>query len=292
MTETEGDAPYSFDFAPPPPDIAQYVNSLYTLRYHRPIDELLPAYSAQLMVSAGPGGMADFGNGLVESYRYASMLGPLTGAHRIVMKEPITIYGASISVYGWAAMTGLPALESSNRHIDAVTGLGKSAGEAALALGKRADTLTDAEALAQLADVIRMRANPLREGHAELINTTYRWLRGEFNPHLDDLYASLPYGKRQVQRLVKQFFGLSPSRLNRQYRALRAAIILSDPNVSDTARDQVYAAFYDQAHLIRELKQFTGRTPRVLAPGRVSLASTTLKAEHVRRQIERDEAAE
>ena len=292
MADDTGSVPYSFEFVPPPPDLAQYVNALYKLTYHDAIDEVLPAYSAQLLVSAGPAGMADFGNGLVESYRYASMLGPLTTAHRVTMDEPTAIYGASISVYGWAALTGLPALESSNRHIDAVSGLGAEAGQAALALGRKSSRLSDTEVFDQLADIVRSRAEPLPRGHGQLIDATFRWLTSDFNPLIDDLYASLPYSERQVQRLVKQFFGLPPTRLKRQYRALRAAVILSDPNVSDSARDMVYAAFYDQAHLIREVKQFTGRTPRLLEPGRVTLASTTLKAEHSGSGAAMNEAAE
>lgn len=272
--------PYSFDFFPPPQDLAQYVQALYRLTYNEPVDEVLPAYSAQIIVSSGPGGFADFGDGLVASFPNASMLGPMTNAHRVVMPQPTTIYGASISIYGWAAITRLPALESSNRHIDAVTGLGAEAGEALQALGRRAEKLDDAEVLEQLADIIRTRAEPLPRRHGDLIDSTYRWLTGDFNPHLDELYSVLPYGERQIQRLVKRFFGLAPARLKRQFRAMRAAVILSDPNVSAGARDKVYSAFYDQAHLIRELKQFTGRTPQFLEPGRVTLATTTLKAEH------------
>lgn len=292
MRDEDAHAPYSFDFVAPPPDLSRHVNSLYKLTYHRAVDEVLPAYSAQLMVSAGPGGMADFGEGLVKSYRYASMLGPLTNAHRIVMGEPTTIYGVSISVYGWAAVTGLPALKSSNRHITAHDGLGEAAGEAALALGKLCGQISDAEVFNRLSEIIRMRADTLPDGHGDLIDTTFGWLQSNFNPRLDDLLSALPYSERQVQRLVKQFFGLPPARLKRQYRALRAAVILSDPNVSEGARDKVYAAFYDQAHMIREIKQFTGRTPRLLEPGRVTLASTTLKAEHGNRGPDTQQAAE
>lgn len=288
----EGRPPFSFDFIPPPPDLARYVNSLYKLTYHRAIDDVLPAYSAQLMVSSGPGGFADFGKGLTESYRNCSLLGPMTSAHRVVMPQPTEIYGVSISIYGWAAMTGLPALASSNCHVDAVTGLGQEAGEAALALGRNSAELSDGEVFAALTDIIRSRATPLNEGHGKVIETTHQWLLSDLSPSIDDLYAQLPYSQRQAQRLVRQFFGLPPARLKRQYRALRAAIILSDPNVTEAARDKVFAAFYDQAHLIRELRQFTGSTPRWLEPGRVTLASTTMKAEHRGGPDELDEAAE
>lgn len=280
MKKDERKAPYSFEFVPPPPELSQHILSLYKLTYHEPADEILPAYSAQLMVSSGAGGSADFGNGLVRSHRYASLLGPMTDAHRIVMPQPLVIYGASISTYGWAAITGLPALESSNRHIDAVSALGEEPGKAALALGMRAAELSDQEVYDGLIDVVRPLARPLPEGHRKLIEATQSWLQSRLNPDVEELYGLLPYSERQVQRLVNRFFGRPPAGLKRQYRAMRAAILLSDPLVPRHMRDKVYSAFYDQAHMIREIKQFTGRTPRWLEPGRVTFASTTLKAEH------------
>ena len=65
---------------------------------------------------------------------------------------------------------------------------------------------------------------------------------------------------------MAQFFGQSPVRLVRRYRAVRAATLLSLPELSEEMEADIREAFYDQAHLIKEIRFFTGRTPKRLLP--------------------------
>ncbi|MDB5690154.1 MAG: putative AraC family transcriptional regulator, partial [Sphingomonas bacterium] len=64
---------------------------------------------------------------------------------------------------------------------------------------------------------------------------------------------------RQLARLANRIYGAPPKLLARKYRALRAAHLLCDSGDDgfSAARD----AFYDQSHLIREVRRFTGLTP-------------------------------
>ena len=50
----------------------------------------------------------------------------------------------------------------------------------------------------------------------------------------------------------------------RKYRALRAASVLVDANCTPDLRAKVESLFYDQPHMIREIRQFAGRTPGAL----------------------------
>ena len=52
----------------------------------------------------------------------------------------------------------------------------------------------------------------------------------------------------------------------RRYRAVRAATLLSMPQLPDEIEAEIREAFYDQAHLIKEIRFFTGRTPKRLQP--------------------------
>ena len=56
----------------------------------------------------------------------------------------------------------------------------------------------------------------------------------------------------------------SPKQLMRKYRALRAATVLCDPEAPPGLRTKVESLFYDQPHMIREIRHFTGRTPGAL----------------------------
>ncbi|TAD84062.1 MAG: AraC family transcriptional regulator, partial [Sphingomonadales bacterium] len=69
---------------------------------------------------------------------------------------------------------------------------------------------------------------------------------------------------RQVQRICRRFFGVAPAQVLKRFRALRAAILLSQPGMSQSVYDQLMATFFDQAHLIRDIRRYTGRTPTQL----------------------------
>ncbi len=85
------------------------------------------------------------------------------------------------------------------------------------------------------------------------------WLMANWSPDIDDLVANTGLSARQLERLCKQCFGMPPKMLARKYRALRAARALSDPN--GESQDAMISAFYDQSHMIREVKYFAGETP-------------------------------
>ena len=65
---------------------------------------------------------------------------------------------------------------------------------------------------------------------------------------------------RQLERLTKRYYGLPPKTLARKYRALRAASALA--RGEDLTDCDIANSFYDQSHLIREVKRFAGLTPQ------------------------------
>ena len=82
---------------------------------------------------------------------------------------------------------------------------------------------------------------------------------------LDDLARAAGVGPRTLQRLFLRYAGVSPAWVLRRYRLLEAAeAVRSGERVvwTDVAADLGYA---DQAHLIRDFRAATGRTPAAYA---------------------------
>ncbi|MFM7378427.1 MAG: helix-turn-helix domain-containing protein [Erythrobacter sp.] len=102
------------------------------------------------------------------------------------------------------------------------------------------------------------RVNPR---HLDLIAATGQWLAAAFNPDVSALAGTAGYSARQVQRLVERYFGLPPRALARKYRALRAATLLSAPQLSLEEEAEISEAFFDHSHMIRDIAHFVGRTP-------------------------------
>jgi AraC-like DNA-binding protein len=112
-----------------------------------------------------------------------------------------------------------------------------------------------------LARVIAAAPHPLREHHAVVVEAILRWLASGFDPAVSELYASVNVSPRQLQRICRRFFGVAPAQVLKRFRALRAAMLLSQPGIGEEVHDRLMATFFDQAHLIRDIRRYTGRTP-------------------------------
>ncbi len=260
---------YQFQFVAAPPDLSPYLNSLYiwSTREDR-LTDWLPAYSGQMVAFVEGEGRMQFAPGVEHHTSDAFFLAPLLEARSFTVTGPARCLGVSLNFRGWAALTGLAVNEWHDRMFDPEDAIGPDLAHrfAALAPAWRAGAINDEAMLAAMARIVREGLSQLPEQHIKIIDCTLEWLSSSFKPELGDLYRVLPYSERQVQRLVARFFGQSPIRLIRRYRAVRAATLLSLPMLSEELEVEIREAFYDQAHLIKEIRAFTGRTPRRLLP--------------------------
>jgi AraC-like DNA-binding protein len=273
---------HQFRFVAAPPDLATYLNSFYILETSvERFEDVLPAYSGQLLLVPQGGGWMQFEDGSRDDGEDVYFQAPLSKAYPFVITGPARMIGASLTFHGWAALTGIAVNECGDRFLPGEAGLGKELAARAQALVEdlRAGTTDEDTAIGRLADILREGITPLKPEHRQVLTATYDWLSSSFNPPIGELVDALPYAERQLQRLILRFFGLPPSRLKRRYRAVRAASILAMPELSDALRDELREAFYDQAHMIREIRHFTGRTPRAISASARSIVGETLGEE-------------
>lgn len=263
--EEQGGLPFSFEFVEAPADLRPYCNSLYIFRASEAgYEDWLPAYSGQLAVV--PSGYADmtFDKGVVGRTSEVTLMGPLVKARPFKIYGPMLMLGVSLNFRGWAAFTGLPVNENHDAFLDPATAMSPDllARLAALPDALRSGEIDERGALDAMAAVVRDGLSELSVRHVQVIDTTLEWLSSSFKPEIEVLQDKLPYSERQVQRLVTRFFGQPPVRLIRRYRAVRAATLLSLPELPLEIEAEIRDAFYDQAHMIKEIRAFTGKTPR------------------------------
>lgn len=186
------------------------------------------------------------------------------------MTGPWHAIGASLSPLGWAALTRASARQHYDRLMPASELMGEPITDFATDLIRRynACIIDGEEACRELAAWIGERLHPIHSAHEVVIEETIGWLGSSLNPDVDDLFAKLHYSRRQGERLVEQYFGLTPAALARKFRAVRASALLSQRGLSDEAEAEIAAAFSDQSHMIREIRRFCGYTPsRLGGPG-------------------------
>lgn len=273
------------DYIEPQPAIAAYVTTLYHFRCDEPvIRDIQPASIGHLCLFPHGTGEMHFAEGHRDPNHPIGLLTPLSRAAPILINGPFHAFGAALTPVGWAALTGLHAGQHRDRLLPAGSVLDPEIDEIGERLlgAYRSGTMTGRQCAQAIGDFIERQVRPINPRHLELIATVSRWLGASFNPEVSELEGVAGYSARQVQRLVERYFGLTPRALGRKYRALRAAALLSAPQLPIAAEAEIAEAFFDQSHMIREIAHFVGRTPARLTDQSTPFLAEMIDARNLR----------
>lgn len=249
---------------PPPADAAGLVNAFYVIETgSAPIEEPVPAYAAQLTVMVRGQIRFTYADGTSGASDGIFINAPQMRASRAVLEGPALQIGASLTHVAWQRLANLPADAVHDQLIPAERVLAPDqiaaleAAAAACAEGR----ITPEDVCTALTGVIAAGPHVQRADQVAVVEAILRWLGSGFDPDLADLYAAVSVSPRQTQRICRRFFGVAPAQVAKRFRALRAAMLLAQPGLPDTLLDALMATYFDQAHLIRDIRRYTGRTP-------------------------------
>lgn len=257
----DGGQPFEVRYFLPDPDLAEKVSSFYAAYINMPrFDEYERADRPQFRIMPQPDGEYIFADGHRFATTRATIIGPTSGPVRAVCAGPTVVYGFGMLPAGWAALMGDDGEKLTDRAVDAAEMFGSWIDDAI-------DALVGAGPVEQKMVVANniVREIMKQDDTAPLwfIRTVDQWLTGSASPQVADLVAQTGMSIRSVERMTKYYYGLPPRMLARKYRALRAASALARGEDIESALHG--EAFYDQSHLIREVKRFAGATPGRLA---------------------------
>ena len=251
----------SLRYALPALDLRSFFSTYYLFRADLPkVFDTTRADLPQMRFMLNGSGFYTFGNGQRSDCPEAMITGPTRAATQFMADGPLLVFGVGLLPAGWAALVGTSAAEMSDTVEPAENVLGCVAGQ-------MLDWLRSARSLETMCarmDIIlrllvdRPREQPLRW----FTQIADAWLMGEASPRIDDLMREARLSARQLERLANRLYGAPPKLLARKYRTLRIASRVVTQE--DSWQDLVGDAFYDQSHLIRDFKRFTGQTPRQL----------------------------
>lgn len=251
-------ADIELDYAVPSADLSDYITLFYRFEADVPVfEDTERADHAQLRFGLAPGrAVYSFVDGVVQSPANLHLVGPTSGAFQVRAEGPVRLFGAGITAAGWAALIGNDASSMLNRTVDVATVFGSAMRDAAAALRLAGTT---AEMVAIVEPLIRKLVAEREQGAVDFMHQVDAWLAASPSPEIETLVAAAGVTRRQVERRCNALYGAPPKVLARKYRALRAAVALASD--SETIDELMARGFYDQSHLIREIKQFTGLTP-------------------------------
>lgn len=185
--------------------------------------------------------------------------GPTTGKTSYHILSDIRMVGGGLLPCGWHAMIRRSAADYLNKVIAIDEQFAKPLHDLVAQIGDAQDFDTMVRLLDAGARELNQYVDPEVRKFVHIVDN---WLISSIAPEVCTLYDAISLSRRQVERLVKHLYGVPPKMLARKYRALRTARLLHARNA--TAEEYAHA-FYDQSHMIREIKQFTGLTPKEIS---------------------------
>ncbi|MFM9852399.1 MAG: DUF6597 domain-containing transcriptional factor [Sphingomonadaceae bacterium] len=240
--------------------LSPYVAAYFRLRFDYPrIEDIERADVGYLRITMAGTGYYDFGPGERFHDCPATILGVSTKAARYALEGPLHSFGCVLRPAFWGGIVDCDAQDFTNQVVDAVGLLGAEVAALPQALASQSDV----GAMAALLDAFLIpRIKPLPADQTAVIALISDWLSVDPTPPLEALYAACAVSPRQVMRYANRFFGASPKMLARKLRALRTASRIL--GTKGQVPDDLVAPYSDRAHMSREVKHFTGVTPRGL----------------------------
>lgn len=269
----------------PPAALAPFVTQIYFFRCEEKlVRDFQPAALGHLVFLLKGKGTLRFQDGHADVVSKASVFGPGMAAAEFVFDGPLHDLGFALSPLGFVALTGKPANLYADRAVDASELFGPDIDDLvdSFIAGHAASTMRVSQMIDAVTKFLLGRLRPVPQAHVVMVRTVINWLSSDFVPDVDQLYAQLEMSRSTAARLITKYFGSAPKALMRKYRALRAATMMIDPNTSEELRLKVESVFYDQPHMIREIRQFAGRTPGALDSNNARLMRMWLSKENYR----------
>lgn len=263
----------NLQYEAPRETLLPFVSSFYYFDYNGPPKkELERADRAQFRILLRGSGRYHFIDGTDCPTYPVTLVGPTTAPMQTSSDGPTTVFGWGMTPAGWSALMGKAAGDWVDKAFDAADIFGDS-------LDTLRRNLLDApDVQSQFAIGQAAAAEIFATSDTapfEFTSIVDRWLLDDVDHDLEALVTATGMSVRHLERMTKRYYGMPPKKLARKYRAVRAAHKLA---VGDSLDDtELGLSFYDQSHLIREIKQFTGLTPGELKAGSSELTAATIR---------------
>jgi AraC-like DNA-binding protein len=247
--------------------LAPYVARHYVFSVDAPdafelTDHLLAETAFVRLLLQGDWG-AELTPGACPNVGQAVFFGPNSRPMRVRVRGGFRVVGIAFCPAGWRALSDVGV----DRFVDAMVPLAEVAGTRAdeLLADVGAITQDDKAGDTQVVAAIERHVSAWLEARGWLppepaMQAFEQVARNRSTALVADICRSLGVSQRQLERMCRTCFGLSPKAVLRRSRFLDMAAAVR--GLSQAGEEELAALrFYDQSHLIREFRRFSGMTP-------------------------------
>ena len=249
----------------PLPSLSKYVECFWLLegansRATAPPERLLPDGCVELILNFGAQFQEHKETGLGELQPPRIVVGQMTHPVLVSSTGPVFLIGVRFLPGGSHPFFHIPPDELTNQIVslsDIATALDREFSESVV------DIPQPGAKISIIQSILIKRLNARPDKGLSLQPAISRIVRSAGQTSIDTLSNDLGITGRQLERRFLNEVGLGPKLLCRIFRFQQVfrAVERSDSNWAAIAAD---CGYYDQAHLIRDFRQFAGQTPAVL----------------------------
>jgi AraC-like DNA-binding protein len=188
--------------------------------------------------------------------------------HHVIVESEGEQHGVEIRLtpIGTHLLLGLPLHELADRVVAIEDVLGRAGAELPERL---VEAPTWPARFAILDRLLVERLEAARDPAAGVEHTWWRLVSTSGAARVDALAGEVGWSRRHLFARFREHTGLPPKTFARILRFQRAAKLLADPHGPSLCQIALDCGYYDQAHLNRDFREFSGRTPLELMAARL-----------------------
>jgi AraC-like DNA-binding protein len=247
---------------PPLADFVAYMWALRDLAVHSQ-ERIVPSGTLELVVNLNEDALRIYDPRFAAWRRYSGAV--VSGSYRrhfeIDTRDHASIVGVHFKPGGALPFLGMPPGELADRHVD----LEMLWGHSALALRERLCTAaTSADRFAVLEHALKSHLPSVRPGHPAVPVALTQLARP--GTTVGAVATALELSRRRFIEVFTAEVGMTPKRLSRVLRFQRVSALARRAAAPDWGRLAVTCGYFDQSHLIHDVREFTGTSPSQLGP--------------------------
>lgn len=262
----------------PSPELAPYIRRFYVFEASLPddmvIEDFLLAETAFVRCLLKGDWSAETSPGEWTTAGRVPFFGANEHPFRVRVKGGFAVTGFAVRPSGWHALFGEPH----HLYADRMLPLQQLWGDLAdRMLAQMLKATHDAGQLAAMEAAIAERIALVQRPAADAEIAQFEvFARTDSTTRIEDAAARVGLSVRQLERRCRASFGLSPKAVLRRSRFLDTAAAMR--GFSTPSDQQLHALnYFDQSHMTREFRRFTGMTPRRFANAQTPLQTAGLK---------------
>ena len=248
---------------PPHPDLASLVKCYWTLEVpqqkevHR--QRIVPDGCMEMVFMLGEDVKRFINEKEFVLQPRQMLMGQITEAFYIEPTGYVSSFAVRFYPYGFANFVSTPIQDLANKDAPLAQLFGEEIADG-LAIRMNAAEHTQ-ERIAIVEDFLLMKLNEKTTLDNIVQRTVETMFQAKGSLAINEILQENLGERRQLERKFRKQIGLSPKQLSKVFRLQAALKMLLNQQAGTLAEIAYESDFYDQAHFIKDFKEFTGTTP-------------------------------